>query len=271
MPEGPPARYPRRRVVFWVSSLAASLGLAWFSPFSPLAIERAEFLHRWGHTDAAVVHLDRAASVHPIGLTRARALHRAGSLLALELRRPSDAKLRWMELTRQEDIPPMMVADAWAQIAHLERVTFDAPDRAAAAFLQAADHDRDGPMTHGWLAEAALALEKQGDLDRAHQAWDTLARRFPDARARARLHQAALLLGKGKVAQAEELYQDAIISAKDEVQLHMARLGSEACRARLARVEEALAEIESDELDPALLELRRVQLSEGEQGPSDDL
>ena len=71
--------------------------------------------------------------------------------------------------------------------------------------------------------------------------------------------------------QAEELYQDAIVSSKDERDLYVARLGSSACRDRLARVEEALAEIESDDLDPALLELRRVQLSEGNQVPADDL
>jgi tetratricopeptide (TPR) repeat protein len=189
----------------------------------------------------------------------------------LELGEPEAAKARWLALIELTDLPPAWAAHAWFSIGHLERVAFEDPAAAAAAFQQAVDIDADSPRAAAWLSDAARALSDDGQVDRAHQLWDTVARKYPAERALARIEQASLLFAKGQVAQAEELYQDAIVAAKSDHHLQVARLGANACRERLARVEEALAEIESDELDPELLELRRVQLSEGTQGPSDDL
>jgi tetratricopeptide (TPR) repeat protein len=236
-----------------------------------LALERGQVLLGQGHVEAAAQHFDEVAARSPWAGIRRRALKRSAALWALELDDPSAAKVRWTSLVETPGLATDEVAHAWSQIGHLELTAFDAPLVAAEAFEAAFSVDRDGPHAANYLADAAQALERAGEYDRAHQMWDTSVRRFSEQRSTARTRQASILLSKGRVGQALELYEDAIASASNDLELDAARRGAAACKERQSRVEAALAEIEAEELDDALLELREAHLDGDVQRGTDAL
>jgi tetratricopeptide (TPR) repeat protein len=246
----------RLRTAGWAVLLVGVLGICWWSPRSPVALERGDVLVGLDRTADAAAHYDAVAEHNPLQRIRHRAAFRAAALWSIELSEPGRAKARLEALGDDEAMPGPVRARALAEVGELLLTTFDDPASAARAFKLAYDLDPTAGEAADRLGRAARAQEIDGKPEEAHRTWALVSRHFPARKAEARINQAAILLGKGQLSQALEAYEDAIAAATDEEDRQAARIGATACRERQARIEAALAAIEAEQPEGLPVEVR---------------
>lgn len=264
---------PRQRLhgAAWVILTLGLLGACWWSPRSPIALERGNVLLGRGLVANAAAHFDAVAHYNPLQSLRYRAALRAAALWSVELNDPVHSKAVLEQLVADEQVPAEVRAKAAADVGYLLLNALDDAPAAAASLKQAYELDPKATDAAARLAAAARAEELAGATDDAHRSWAVVTRHFPERKAEARINQAAILLSKGQLSQALEAYEDAIASARDETELNIARLGAAACRERQQRIEAALAQLEAADLDEATLEMRGRDLQNLGDMPTDDL
>ncbi|MGC6494733.1 MAG: hypothetical protein ACON5B_17985 [Myxococcota bacterium] len=255
------------RGALWVSAAAVMGWLGWMSPLSPHALAEAHRLVQQERGSAALVHLDRVARWNPWRDTRINAATMSAQLLLIEEEAPSLARTR---LTGVAEVEQLSAEERAAVMASLGHAILDAGgDRAEAssAFLAAYDAARDAAGASLHLVAAAQALEAADEVDRAYQVWERLARRHRDARPRARVAQASILLGRGKVTSARRRYEEAVsLIAPDDPLYTVARLGVATCLEREGMLQEAITEMSESGVSPAVLSPRTEALEERVKG-----
>lgn len=233
--------------MLWSAGFALSLAVAWFSPWSPFALSRADVLLGEGRTSEALTHYDAISRGNPIPWLRHQALRRAAVLWAVDGSSPSEAKAR-LERLAESGAPLAVRAQALEDLGRVLMGDLDRPADASDAFLAAYRLDKDDERAGDRLVEAARSRAADGDLDAAHLLWDRVARRFPAHRALARVSQAGILLGKGQVERALRAFQEAVEHSDDDNLQHVARLGAATCMERLGDLDAAIVEIVSSDL-----------------------
>ncbi len=217
------------------------LGAAWLAhvvPVSPAAIWRADAWVVAGDTAAALDVYDDVATWCPIPAVRRIALARAASVLAVELKEPAAAAERWKRvaaLTEGADRAEALARAGEQLAAQALDSRFDRAAEIAELFERAGLLA--GETGADWLAQAATWQERAGDLPAAEALWERV--RGLGEGGRAELGLGKMWLAAGRVELALEAFDRASTDADVGV---AAALGLEACRERLGKLEDALAD-----------------------------
>jgi tetratricopeptide (TPR) repeat protein len=250
------------RPIAWFAVGVLGAFVLWVSPVSPWAISRGDVLAGEGDLERAITHFERVSRFNPWMDVRSEATTRRASLLRVGRDDPLRARLALRSLAEDASLDIHTRALAWEQLGQVLLDGFDDAEGAAAAFRMAYDTAPKDDRAADRLIAVARARESGRDLDEAHHAWDRVARKFPSRRAVARMNQASLLLGRGRVSQALELYEDAMEADGSAEVLAVAELGAKTCRDRLGRIEAALAERDASDLSDRIEQIRADQLRE---------
>jgi len=256
----------RGRLVLGSIFAGSLLALMWFSPVSPTAVARADALAQSGETDRALVLYQRVAKYHPMASQRVRARMRSALWYEVELGSAPQA----VSLLRQVAEDPSATSGergrAFAEMGRLFLRSLDDPKQAAAAYQMAYAADPEDPEAGERLMASARTRQTSGALEEAHQAWETVGRRFPLHLAESMIAQGEILLAKGKVAQALERFEGALAVTTDEKMMQLARLGAATCKERLGSIEAAIAELEAADLPENLESVRKDAMESRSEG-----
>lgn len=259
MPKRLSSFVPLARPLLWTLVGALTAFVLWWTPVSPLALARGDVLLGQGDPHAAVAHFDRVARLNPIIDLQRAARRRSADIMRTTLRDPLGARLRIRQIAEDADLLAAERAVAWEQLGELLHISFNDAAGAAGAYRMAYDSAPRDERAADRLVASARATESTGELDDAHHAWDRVARKFPDRRADARLSQASLLLGRGRISQALGLFDKALDADPSPTTRAIAERGAQTCKERLGVMETALAELLLPELPPHLEAIRKAQ------------
>jgi tetratricopeptide (TPR) repeat protein len=251
-----------RRLLGAGVAVAAVVGL-WFSPVSPLGLERGDVLVGVGDVEGAALHYARVGRFSPFAAQRHEARLRAAMLWSADAGQPERARDELRALAGDDDVPAPLRALAWERLAMLLGGPLDEPGEAASAWSAAHDAAPEAPAAASRLIEAARARGQSGDHDAAFKLWERVAKKYPQERALALVNQAAVMLGKGRMRSALNSYEEAIeLAARrgQESVLQVARLGASTCKERLGAIEAALADAEAADLPEDVLRERSASL-----------
>ncbi|MEZ4237192.1 MAG: hypothetical protein R3F59_13770 [Myxococcota bacterium] len=245
-------------VIGWGS---VGIGIAiflWTSPVSPVALWRADVLLGRGRSLDAAALYDAIAATNPLPGVRARALDRSALTWSVELGQPTEARVRledllYHDLTRPERAD---VLDRVGQLLLLEGQPLDAAVRQR----EAHDIAKEAPNAPDRLAQAARAALVGGDLELSARMWRRMEQDHPESVARAELGLANVALTRGDVEDALSSYVAAAAAARDKAIGSAARLGAATCLERLGDLDQALAELDSADLPPEVLESRSARI-----------
>lgn len=252
----------RARTLAWGTVAGLALAALWWSPLSPVALDRGDVLYGGGDVSTAVHHYELVGQYHPFATTRIEANRRAATLAATDLGSPAQARMFLQRVIEEPATPADVKAQAWEQLGHLQWTSFDAPDEAAAAFQMAYRLDMLGDAAPRRLVEEARARTESSDVNTALEAWDRVFERVPDHRALARVSQASLLLSASDVMGALDAYTEALELTDDPALQQVARLGTAACKERLGELDGAVADIDAAGLPDAVRTERLRRLEE---------
>lgn len=234
---------------------------AWFSPWSPGAMDHAADLAARGDTDAAVGVYLRVAD-GPVLPSMARdARWQAAWVASVDTTQPQRAVELLRDFTSRYPADPL-AAQAFERLATLYSLYQGDPVRAAEAWESAAAVSPASPDAGRWLVEAGLAYSDADLPERAATALRA-ATAHPSQAVAAHLGLGRLLLAQDP-AKAYDHYTAALGLARDEQDTTVARLGMASALEALDRVDQALAELEgADGSDPAVARRRaRLQARE---------
>ncbi len=235
------ARYVLRGVTV-VAGAVLGLGVFWFSPWSPEAIDRPALMLGWGFPNLAYQGwVDLSQSMAPSD-TRAEALWRAANLAATDLERPQAA----VELLRTlvaEHVDHVRAPEAQDRLASLYAGALRDPLRAAETWESAAKTWPDDFDAGRWWLEAGLSFARANAPDRAAPAFRAAAETDP-----ALAVDAWLALGNALLAEDPEGAHAAFVTASRQgasgEEASLAALGAATALERLDRPDEALVTLE---------------------------
>ena len=247
-------------------ALAAAVVLAGLhAPVSPVALSRADAARVAGDPEGAVAAYDAIARLHPVADVRRRALRRAAGVLAGELARPGDARVRLERLART-GLPTAELAEVREEIGAFLRVEGQLRE-ASRAYRLAYDAEPNAEAAGDRLLAAARAAADGGDLTAAEPLWAEAARAMPERAARVALDRADALLASGDAQSALTAYRAAVALARDPQLAAVAQLGAAACLERFGALDEALAAVDAADLPDALRSSRDRTLRERTSAP----
>jgi tetratricopeptide (TPR) repeat protein len=239
---------PGVRKVAWALVGVLAVAALWFSPLSPVALERGDVLVGSGEARAAVRHYERVGRWHPLASVRVAADLRAATIAAIDLHDARTAREHLRRVAGAVGVDPVVKAAALEQLGQLAWNRLDDPGEAADALQLAHDLAPVGPDADRRLVLAARARTESGDVKAALKAWDRVARQSPSQRALARVSAASLLLGQGDPGSALSSFEEAVAIATDPDVAQIARLGAATCKERLGDEEGALDDLAAADL-----------------------
>jgi tetratricopeptide (TPR) repeat protein len=254
----------RGRVLAALLSGAAILAFL-HAPVSPVALSRADAARVAGDPEGAVAAYDAIARLHPVADVRRRALRRAAGVLAGELARPGDARVRLERLART-GLPPSELGAVRDEIGAFLGVEGQLHE-ASRAYRLAYEADPNAEEAGDRLLAAARAAADAGDLAAAEPIWAQAARAMPERAARVALDRADALLAAGDAQSALTAYRAAVALARDPQLAAVAQLGAAACLERFGALDEALAALDAADLPDALRSSRDRMLRERTSAP----
>ena len=241
-----------------VGLATATVGL-WWSPWSPVVLDRAAVHLAEGDVDGAVGDYLALADGLAFESVRAEALWRAALLTAVD-RGDVQGGIDLLRAYKARFPDASHVGEADAQLASLYQQHLGDDLRAGEAWESAAASDPGHPEAGAWLVDAGLAYAHAGLVERAAEALGAAARhqgqRVNAALALARLHLPTDPAG------AYAWYDTALMAGASGEAARLARFGMATALEQMDRAEEALAELDSvaGEEDDEALQRRRTRL-----------
>jgi tetratricopeptide (TPR) repeat protein len=226
---------------------ALAVATLWWSPVSPIALERADALAATDPREA-VRHYERVGRWHPLAAVRVTADLRAATLAAVDLHDASTAREHLRRVAEARGVPPADKAAALERLAQLAWGPLDSPGDAADALQLAVELDPDGPDAERRLVLAARARTESGDVGAALKAWDRVARRSAAYKPLARVSAGSLLLGDGDPGSAISAFEEALALTDDPDVVQVALLGAATCKERLGDAQGALDDLTQADL-----------------------
>lgn len=260
------SRGPWSRRLFYVGiGLVCTTLVALFvlhQPGSPLQLIRADQFLVQGDVDRALALYQNESKMGWTQSHRRFAHERVASIFSVEKDKEQSAAQEWETLANQSGTDARERARYWTNAATHYVIDGTAPDRAAEAFLQAAQSTGTDAESASLAWMAGQQWLRSGSPERAEKIWIDVSSAGPVYRSKALLSLGKLNLGLGHTEEALSWFEDAVNSAKTDAQRVNAKMGVQISLERLGNLDEAIAELNETGLSEALRDVRAQKMLE---------
>ncbi|HJN76214.1 MAG TPA: tetratricopeptide repeat protein [Myxococcota bacterium] len=233
-----------------------AMGVFSIGPWSPLQLDRAHAEAGSGDIEAALVRYETHAMWTLFDHDRADALYIGGTLAAVE--GEHQRAVRMLRAATRDYPQDERAPNALARLGEVLARDAHAPDRAAHAYLRAAEADPERAAE--WSLRAAELQAEAGHPRLAFKSYERIAKEFPGESHRAWLAMGHLRLESGDAAGAARMYERVLQTGAVGEDLALAQLGATVSHEQLGRFEEVLAELDQTTMSDEAASRRRERV-----------